>query len=268
MNKNKIHCGDSLEVLRGFGDGVFDLIVTSPPYADNRKGTYGGVSPDKYVEWFLPISEQLLRTLKRDGSFILNIKEKVVSGERHTYVLELILALRRQGWLWTEEYCWHKKNSYPGKWPNRFRDSWERCLHFTKGKKFKMNQEAVMVPIGTWAETRLGNLSDTERTRIKSQVGNGFGRRLANWEGRDTVYPSNVLHMATSCSNKGHSAVFPESLPEWFIKLFSNAGDLVLDPFMGSGTVGVVAKRLGRDYVGIDKDAGYCLIAEKRVNDE
>src|SRR3990170_2807823 len=104
-----------------------DLIVTSPPYADRRENTYGGIKPEKYVDWFLPISEQLFRVLNPTGTFILNIKEKSENGERHTYVIELILELRRQGWFWTEEFIWHKKNCYPGKWPNRFRDAWERC---------------------------------------------------------------------------------------------------------------------------------------------
>jgi hypothetical protein len=70
--------------------------------------------------------------MKPEGSFVLNIKEKAVDGDRHTVVLELIIALRTQGWLWTEEYIWHKKNCSPSKWPNRFRDAWERCLHFNK----------------------------------------------------------------------------------------------------------------------------------------
>lgn len=94
--------GDCLQVLEGFPENAFDLIMTSPPYADRRKNTYGGVPPEKYVEWFLPRSEQFLRVLKPTGTFILNIKEKAENGERHTFVIELILALRKQGWLWTE----------------------------------------------------------------------------------------------------------------------------------------------------------------------
>ncbi len=143
--RNTIYQGDALELLRRFEADSVDLIVTSPPYADQRKKTYGGISPDEYVEWFVPIAAELKRVMKPGGSFVLNIKERVVAGERHTYVLELILEMRRQGWLWTEEYCWHKKNSFPGKWANRFRDSWERCLHFNKQKKFAMYQDAVMV---------------------------------------------------------------------------------------------------------------------------
>jgi DNA modification methylase len=248
----RLFLGDCREVLKSLPDDSVNLIITSPPYADSRSETYGGIKPDHYVEWFSPIGSELLRVLKPDGTFILNIKEKVVNGERHTYVIELILELKKQGWLWTEEFMWHKKNCYPGKWPNRFRDSWERLLQFNKTKKFKMFQEEVMVPMGDWAERRLKNLSATDNVRDPSKVGSGFGKRVANWLNRDKVYPTNVLHLATETKNKNHSAVFPELLPEWFIKLFTLEGDLVLDPFMGSGTAMRVAYRLNRSSVGIE----------------
>ena len=176
--KIRLYNGDSKDVLAKLPDSSVDLIVTSPPYADQRKDTYGGIHPDKYVQWFLPISEQLKRVLKQDGTFILNIKEKVMNGERHTYVLELILEMRKQGWLWTEEFIWHKKNCFPGKWPNRFRDAWERLLQFNKNKKFNMYQEAVMVPVGDWAKQRLKNLSEKDKTRDVSAVGSDFGKKL------------------------------------------------------------------------------------------
>jgi site-specific DNA-methyltransferase (adenine-specific) len=264
---NTLHHGDCFDVLPSFPDDSVDLIVTSPPYADSRKNTYGGVHPDRYVEWFLPAAAQLRRVLKPEGSFILNIKEKVVGGERHTYVLELILALKRQGWMWTEEYVWHKKNCAPGKWPNRFRDAWERCLHFTRQKSFKMYQEAVMVPTGEWAKSRLRKLSDNDRTRFNSQVGSGFGKNIANWIGREMAYPTNVLHLATECGNKNHSAAFPRELPSWFIRLFTKEDDVVLDPFMGSGTTCVAAYELGRDFVGIEKNDEYFSIALSNVNE-
>ncbi len=258
--------GDSKEVLKTLEENTVDLIVTSPPYADQRKQTYGGIHPDKYVEWFLPISQELLRVLKPTGTFILNIKEKVVNGERSTYVLELILALRKQGWLWTEEFIWHKKNSYPGKWPNRFRDSWERLLQFNKQKKFNMYQEEVMVPMGDWAKKRLRKLSDTDKVRDNSKVGSGFGKRIANWENREMAYPTNVLHLATECNNKNHSAAFPEELPEWFIKLFTKPFDTVLDPFMGSGTTLIVANRMKRNSIGIDVIPEYCEMVKKQLD--
>jgi DNA modification methylase len=262
---NRIIQGDCEDVLKAIPDSSIDLIFTSPPYADQRISTYGGIKPDRYVEWFLPKADQFFRVLKPDGSFVLNIKERVVNGERSTYVLELILELRKRGWLWTEEYIWHKKNSHPGKWPNRFRDSWERLLHFTKQKNFKMYQDAVMVPVGDWSKTRLKNLSETDKKRDNSKVGSGFGKNISNWVGRDLVYPSNVLHMATECNNQQHSAVFPLELPEWFINLFTQPGDVVLDPFNGSGTTCVSANQLGRQYLGIDIAEDYCKLAIDRL---
>ena len=199
---NKILLGDCGDLLKECPDNSVDLIFTSPPYADQRKKTYGGINPDEYVEWFLPKAAQFLRVLKPTGTFILNIKERVVDGERHTYVIELILEMRKQGWLWTEEFMWHKKNSYPGKWPNRFRDNWEKLIQFNKSKKFKMYQEAVMVPVGDWAKDRLSKLSETDKIRDKSKVGSGFGKNISNWLGRDLVYPNNVIYTATECANK------------------------------------------------------------------
>jgi site-specific DNA-methyltransferase (adenine-specific)/site-specific DNA-methyltransferase (cytosine-N4-specific) len=250
--KTEIFLGNCKEVLKQVPDNSIDLIFTSPPYADQRKSTYGGIAPNEYVEWFLPIAQELLRVLKPTGTFILNIKEKVVEGERSTYVMELILALRKQGWFWTEEFIWHKKNSYPGKWSNRFRDSWERLLQFNKDKKFNMYQDEVKVPIGDWAKGRLKNLSETDKIRDNAKNGSGFGKNISNWVGKETVYPTNVLHFATECQNKNHPAAFPENLPEWFIKLFSQEGETVLDPFAGSGTTLTVAQKMKRNSIGIE----------------
>lgn len=266
---NNVHTdilfGDCKDELKKLPNESIDLIFTSPPYADQRKNTYGGIHPDKYVEWFLPMSLEMLRVLKPTGTFVLNIKEKVVNGERSTYVLELILSMKKQGWLWTEEFIWHKKNSYPGKWPNRFRDSWERLLQFNKEKHFKMFQEEVMVPIGSWSKNRLKNLSETDKKRDESKVGSGFGKNISNWLDREMAYPTNVIHMATECNNKNHSAAFPESLPEWFIKLFTQHGDNVLDPFMGSGTTNIVAEKLGRNSIGIDINKDYYELVKQKI---
>jgi site-specific DNA-methyltransferase (adenine-specific)/site-specific DNA-methyltransferase (cytosine-N4-specific) len=262
---NQIIQGDCQEILKLLPDKCVDLIVTSPPYADQRSTTYGGIPPDMYVDWFIPKADQFLRVLKSTGSFILNIKERVVNGERHTYVMELVIKLRQHGWFWTEEYMWHKKNSHPGKWPNRFRDNWEHLYHFTKQKQFSMYQDTVMIPVGDWAQERLKNLSETDKRRDNSRVGSGFGKNISNWVGREMVYPSNVLHMATECYNRQHSATFPIALPEWFIKLFTQEGDLVLDPFNGSGTTCVAAKRLKRNWLGIDTSEEYCQVALDRI---
>lgn len=264
-NKTDIICGDANEELKRIESDSVDLIFTSPPYADRRKQTYGGVKPEEYVDWFLPIGEELLRVLKPDGTFVLNIKEKAEKGERSTYVIELILAMRKIGWLWTEEYIWHKKNSFPGKWPNRFRDAWERLIQFNKMRKFKMFQEEVMEPVGDWAKTRLKKLSPTDKRRDNARNGSGFGKNVSNWVNRKMAYPTNVLHLATECYNRKHSAVFPQKLPEWFIRLFTREGDLVLDPFMGSGTTLKAAQKLNRNAVGIEIVDEYCRLAQREL---
>jgi site-specific DNA-methyltransferase (adenine-specific)/site-specific DNA-methyltransferase (cytosine-N4-specific) len=180
--------------------------------------------------------------------------------------MELIMEMRKQGWLWTEEFIWHKKNCYPGKWPNRFRDAWERLLQFNKTKQFNMYQGSVMVPMGDWAKTRLKNLSKTDKIRDDSKVGSGFGKNISNWIGRNMAYPTNVLHLATECSNKNHSAAFPLELPSWFIKLFTREYDTVLDPFMGSGTTLFAATNLRRNSIGIEIIEEYYKTVKKSIN--
>jgi len=264
---NTIILGNSLTTLKSLPNSCINLIFTSPPYADNRKKTYKGIPIKEYVNWFLPISSELQRVLKNDGTFILNIKERTEGGERQTYILELILEMKKQGWLWTEEYIWHKKNCYPGKWPNRFRDAWERCLQFNKQRKFKMYQEAVMVPIGNWSKKRLSKLSETDLIRDESKVGSGFGKNVSNWLGKEFVYPTNVLHLATECANRGHSASFPLSLPTWFIKLFTQEEDIVLDPFVGSGTTAIACLNRNRHYIGIEAMDSYYKLAQEAIEE-
>jgi site-specific DNA-methyltransferase (adenine-specific) len=108
-------------------------------------------------------------------------------------------------------------------------------------------------------------LSRNDHVRDESRVGSGFGKKVANWIGRERVYPTNVLHLATECSNREHSAAFPIELPSWFISLFTQPGDLVLDPFAGSGTTAVAAKQLNRHYIGIEMKTEYYKLAAEAL---
>ncbi len=272
-------CERKLTDISSFPNESIDFIITSPPYSNQRKKTYGGVKEEEYISWMLPITLEMYRILKPSGSLILNIKEHAINGERSTYVIELILAMKSQGWRWVEEYCWYKKTSYPGKWINRFRDSFERCLHFTKNKSFYMNQEAVKVPIGDWAEKRFKSMTHNDMILTASRNNEHLKKKVSNWLGKQTVnphnvlvfeeehflYPTNVIEISPVTNNRNHSACFPLELPFWFIKLFSKPGDIVLDPFFGIGTTGVAAKMLNRHYIGVEKESNYITIAEENI---
>ena len=101
--------------------------------------------------------------------------------------------------------------------------------------------------------------------RDESRAKSGFGKNVSHWVGREKAYPTNVLHLSTECSNKNHSAAFPNSLPEWFIKLFTKENDVILDPFIGSGTTAIVADKMGRNYIGIDINNEYCKMAKDEI---
>lgn len=262
---NKVIQGDSRKVLKNYSDGFFNLIVTSPPYADARKKHYESIHPDNFPEFLLSFHDEFWRVLADDGSFVLNIKDKVTNGTRHRYVWKTLMALADKGWNCVEDYLWYKPNAMPGFWPNRLRDEWEYCFHLTKNKEFKMIQDAVKKPIGDWAQKRLGKLNGKSAERHNSENESGFGRDLRKWKDKELVLPGNVVVVPLVGKNMGHPAVFPVGLPEFFIKLFTEKGDNVLDPFGGSGSTGIAAKKLKRNYVLIDLKEEYISVAENRI---
>jgi len=277
----KIICGDSRKILPTLSESV-QLLVTSPPYADARKSHYDSIHPDKYAAWFADFHKPFWNILNDDGSFILNIKDKTVNGIRHRFVWETIQGLEKSGWKSIDDYIWYKTNPMPGYWPNRLRDGWEYCFHLAKTTKPKMYQDNVKVPIGGWTETRLSNLKKKDKVRHNSANKSGFGRDLRNWVNKDTVLPSNVLKLpelgespplnvidlALVGKNYQHPAVFPVGLPAFFIRLFTAEGDIVLDPFSGSGTTGIAAINLHRNSILVDNNEEYCRIAYDRIKEE
>ena len=264
--KTEIYLGDSREVLKRFPDSYFNLIVTSPPYADARKNHYNSIHPDRYVAFMVSFHEQLWRVLADDGSFVLNVKDKAVNGVRNRYVWHTIDALAELGWRCVDDYLWIKPNAMPGYWKNRLRDEWEYCFHMTKQKDFAMYQDAVRRPIGGWTEKRLAKLTGKSIGRHNSENNSGFGRDLRYWLNKETVLPGNTVSVPLVGKNMEHPAAFPVGLPEFFIKLFTKEGDVVLDPFAGSGTTGVAAEKSSRSVVLIDAERDYYDAMAERLD--
>jgi site-specific DNA-methyltransferase (adenine-specific) len=256
-----VYTGDVSSMLSVLDDDSVDLVVTSPPYAERRKKAYGGIPAEKYAEWFLPISAELRRVLKATGSLVLNIKEGTQSGERQTYVYELVLALRKQGWLWVDEFIWHKTNPFPTGNKNRLKDGFERCHHFAKTKNFKFFPDVVR----TRSESKWARDNERRKNKGAHRTTNGSGMNMSRRVVGDLVRPSNVVTMPSSSINIGHPAVFPLSLPEFFIRLMTGERDVVLDPFMGSGTTALAAPGLGRRYVGVELSEDYLWDSAKRL---
>ncbi len=265
MNKTAVHFGDSRLVLSQYPDGCFNLIITSPPYADARSNHYDSIAPDDYVEFILSFHKQLWRVLADDGSFVLNVKDKVIKGIRHRFVWHTVEALSEKGWLCVDDYIWVKPNAMPGYWPNRLRDEWEYCFHMTKQPKFAMYQENVKQAIGNWAEKRLAKLNGKSNGRHNSENDSGFGRDLRKWVGKESVLPGNTIKIPLVGKNMGHPAAFPVGVPSFFIKLFTRPGDMVLDPFAGSGSTGIAAEQLNRNVVLIDNKIEYIKLIQKRL---
>ena len=258
---------DSRDIVSKYPD-IFDLIITSPPYADAREKHYDSVKPDNYKDWFLTFHEPLYQSLKSKGNFLLNIKDRVVKGVRHRYVWETIMALSDMGWKCIDDYIWNKPNPMPGYWPTRFMDGWEYCFHLAKQTKPYFDREAVKRPIGDWVDTRLQNLSNNDKERHNSSNQSGFGRDLSYWVDKKKVFPPNVLTLPLVGKNKGHPAVYPTGLPEFFIKLLSPKNGHIVDPFSGSGTTGIAALSLHRNCVLIENNEEYYEISIKRIISE
>ncbi len=262
--------GDASQWLPRLPANSVDLFFTSPPYADAR--AYSRISPDRYVEWFVPFAEAMLNAVCDTGSFVLNIKNRVaksgpLKGQRHPYVYELVLALQNMGWRWTETYIWRKPNAIPGRFGARTKDAFEYVYHFTKGSRPYFDLDAVRIPYKTDpAEIARRSLDTNGRRNTEA----GFGRDRARTYGHEGADPGNVITVGqTYNQHKGpaglHTAVMPEGLAEFFAKAACPPDGVVVDPFAGSGTTVVVALRHGRRSGGIELHDGYVAVARDRL---
>jgi site-specific DNA-methyltransferase (adenine-specific)/site-specific DNA-methyltransferase (cytosine-N4-specific) len=201
-----------------------------------------------------------MKILKPTGSLIINVKEHVNDGVRSLYVLETTLLLAKE-FRYVDEYIWNKTNPFPTGSKKRLKDGFERCLHFTKTANYQFFPDNVRdKSTSKWA-------GDNERRKNKGphNTKNGSGMNMSKRITGDLVRPSNVVVMAASSLNIDHPAVFPIGLPSFFIRLMTKEGDVVVDPFLGSGTTALAAVKLGRQFLGIERSEEYLRLAESRI---
>lgn len=292
IGRHRLICGDCRVygvVEQLFEDAKANVVITSPPYATQRQydpsSGFEPVPPEKYTAWFRDVAAGIESVLAGDGSYFLNIKAHAEDGERSLYVMDLVLAHKRQwGWRFVDEFCWRKTDDgVPGGWNNRFKNAWEPIYHFSRERKIKFRPREV----GHWSD----DCFDYSPDNPKSTSGSGLlgtgprgaaadkGRNHAAWqttrrnandlEGRHggLARPSNVIEAKTESSQGSHSAPFPRAIPEFFIKAFSDPGDVVFDPFAGSGTTLVAAGLLNRAGYGVEISPAYCDVILRRLEE-
>lgn len=262
MKVNKTHIGDCMELSKELPDDCIDLVVTSPPYADTV--SYGKdinvFSPENYPDWILPLFKEANRFLNPTGSFILNINDKIVKGERSTYVLETVIKIvKESGLKLYDRYIWHKKSGLPMGGEKRLNDRMEYIFHFVRDtKNFKTNMDVVRVPYAPSSVVRAKAPIKEQKLATESGI-TEFGKDKEMTLNPLGSKPNGVFRFDNAGVLKGakHPAPFHPDLPRWFIKFLTDKGDIVLDPFMGGGTTAEVALDLGRDYIGFEKNKTY-----------
>lgn len=293
LGQHRLLCGDStnIEAVKKLmaGDKA-NCVITSPPYAMQRKDDYGGIPPDDYPAWFLRVAQNVYRVLDDSGSFFVNIKEHVEKGQRSLYVFKTIIAMAEAGWRYVDQLIW-TKIGLPGGWPNRLRndfepvhfftkkeeidwmvqfveadedklktisvdlvDMYEDIFHFTRSEKIKFKPRDVGK---VSAKIRVSSKNNKSKGRSGNiSVSGKFKKGIAR--------AGNVLQIPGNQDSLKHSAVFPVKLPAFFIKLSTDTGDMVYEPFAGSGTTLMAAEQLGRKCCAVELSPAYCDLIVKR----
>lgn len=262
----ELHHGDCIDVMRSMPAESVDAIVTSPPYAEQRKSTYGGIPEAEYPAWTVAWMTEAWRVLKPNGSALINVSPHVKGGQLSDYVLRTRLALRDAGWNEVDELIWHKTNAMPVGHKDRPKRSWESILWFSKhGRPFSDAKANGRPSTRGTAVTLYGQHTHREDwDHFKGGSGNSGGGGSTPLVTRC----SNVASFAKGSAATGHPAAFPLALAEWMGKLVTPPAGTVLDPFSGSGTTGVAAIRNGWDYIGIDMVEEYVDLSRNRLDGE
>ena len=287
------YCGDSLEMLKALPSASVNLVVTSPPYALHFKKAYGNEHKDRYVNWFLPFAKEILRVLRDDGSFVLNIGGSYNKGmpTRSVYHFKLLIALVEEiGFNLAQECFWYNpaKMPVPAEWVTvrriRVRDSVEYVWWLSKTPYPKASNLNVLKEYSE-DMIRLNRNGVRGTTRPSGHVIRDSFDKIAaggsippNVTEADFDFPESMMKMGNNAANdfytkrckeegiKIHPARFPALLPKFFIKLLTSPNDLVLDPFAGSLTAAAVAEQLDRRWIAGESVEEYLKAGTFRFN--
>jgi site-specific DNA-methyltransferase (adenine-specific) len=258
--------GDCLPILRTIPDNSLDLVITSPPYDGQPKyGNGEKYDRDWYQGFFLDVTAELLKKLKPHGSFVLNYRSKRHGDERGTLQYELVFWLREQGYLFCEDFVWGKPSPPPGRFHRFLKDAVEYCFQFAKTPRWQFFPEQCLTP-ARW------DAKDRERRKrlahnyVRVNEPSGQGRKRVQ-AGPDMVRPSTLLRLEPEFSPNPtlHPARFPVSLPTFFIRLLTQPGQMVFDPFGGTGTTGVAAENLERRWILSEVNPDYAATLPDRI---
>jgi site-specific DNA-methyltransferase (adenine-specific) len=266
MELNKIYQGDSLDLLKKLPDNSVDLVITSPPYANMKKYIDDeGVCPDDYVDWFIPYCKEIERVIKPTGSFILNINDKVEGGFRHPYVFDLISRLHKEtGLKMFERLFWNKMKGLPNR--SRFGDRIEFLFWFVKEKDFKFKIDEMRTEYSAVSIKRMKKPLKKRYSRGDDDSALEYKDWAPNPKG---ALPTTLINISSQSKKiaDSHVAVYPTELIKYFIMGSTDEEDIVLDPFMGTGTTGLVAYELNRNYIGFELQKEYVTLAENRISE-
>ena len=265
--------GDSANFLDGTPDQSVDLVFTSPPFPLIRKKEYGNVEESAYVEWLGQFGQSIHRVLKDTGSFVVDLGGCWNKGTptRSLYDIKVILHLVEEvGFHLAQDFYWWNpsKMPSPAEWVTirkiRVKDAVNKVLWFSKTEWPKASNERVLQPYSDAMEKVLANGHYDQPVRPSGhQPSDYFSNRNKG------AIPPNLIAVANSISKspyleycrsnhiKPHPARFPYEIPEFFIRMLTDKGDQILDPFGGSCTTGAVAERMGRKWVCIEKNEDY-----------
>lgn len=253
LQKKNLINGDCLEVLKEFPSECIDLVVTSPPY-DNLR-TYNGTN-DWGLEKFKDIAKELARTLKPGGVIAWNVADATINGSETCSSFKQAIFFKEECELNLHDTMIWLKPNYVPKNHNRYEHAFEYVFIFSKGKPASFNP--IMAPCKTAGTVR-------SRSRFRREKDGEELIEVPGYKIKEKKIKPNVWEIPTHSSVSGHPAVYPEKLAEDLILSWSNPGDVVLDPFLGSGTTGKMAVKNGRKHIGIEREPSYFEIATKRI---